>query len=284
LIQSFFIARHANTTIVKLLKRALVAIGVLIVVAVAVIGGAAFVESEPMPEHGVTGEAADALAHQLERAMNKDAWDKTGAVEWRHGGRSRHLWDRKRGFDRVRWKDFEVLLDIGRQEGIATKSGQPLNGAEKDKAVKKAYALWANDSFWVAPLSKLFDEGVTREKVEVPERDRGIAETGLLVKYASGGVTPGDAYLWLVPKDGLPPAWRMWVSILPVHGIKVTWDNWQPIDTGAMVSRHHQLSAIKFDVDEMRAAATLEELTKGADPFAALVAPTPASESAASAR
>jgi hypothetical protein len=257
---------------VTIRRKVLTAVGLLVGVAAVGLAIAVFVSSEPMPKAGTTGEAADALAHRLEKASNKEAWDRTGAVEWYHAKRTHHLWDRKRNFDRVSWKEYEVLLDIGREEGVATKSGGKLSGAEKDEAVRKAYKLWANDSFWLNPLSKLFDDGVTREKVEVPEKDRALADTGLLVKYSSGGVTPGDAYLWLVPKDGLPPAWRMWVSILPIKGLEVSWQKWEPLQTGALVSRHHELSALNVDLDDVRGASTLAELTGGSDPFAPLVA------------
>src|SRR5579859_4664155 len=108
-------------------RKALLGFGVLVGIIVVALAIVAVVQSEPMPHHGVSGEPADALAHQLERAMNKDAWDRTGAVEWNHAKRSYHLWDRRRGFDRVRWKGNEVLLDIGRQDGIATRDGKPVS-------------------------------------------------------------------------------------------------------------------------------------------------------------
>jgi hypothetical protein len=40
-----------------------------------------------------------------------------------------------------------------------------------------------------------------------------------LLIYASGGSTPGDSYMFRRPKLQAK-AWRMWVSIIPVGGLK----------------------------------------------------------------
>ncbi len=76
----------------------------------------------PRPD-GQSGPAADALAHSIEQAVHKDAWDRTGALRWTFGGRHQHLWDRERQFDRVRWGKVEVLLDLTRNDGRVTDGG-----------------------------------------------------------------------------------------------------------------------------------------------------------------
>src|SRR5258708_7946701 len=73
------------------------------------------------------GAAADELARAVERAVDTDAWARTGAVRWKFFG-NRHLWDRQRNLDRVRWGNYEVLLDIGRREGRAFRGGRPVEG------------------------------------------------------------------------------------------------------------------------------------------------------------
>jgi hypothetical protein len=49
------------------------------------------------------------------------------------------------------------------------------------------------------------DEGTTRSLVKNEDKTNG-----LLVSYASGGVTPGDAYLWKLDANGLPQSYKMW--------------------------------------------------------------------------
>ena len=217
---------------------------------------------KPVPA-GVEGEAANSLAHAMERAVNLDAWQKTGAVKWTFAGHAQHLWDLRRMLDRVRIDDAEILVDLGTQKGKAWKKGVEVTGAEADELVKKGYASWANDSFWLNPIAKLFDAGVTRSLVKTED-----GAQALLVHYASGGVTPGDSYLWMAGPDGKPKAVRMWVSVFPEGGMEVTWTGWTPLGTGAVVATTHAMGARSIPVSDVAGAATLSELEPGKDPFA----------------
>jgi len=127
--------------------------------------------------------------------------------------------------------------------------------------------MWINDSFWLNPVAKLFDPGTQRRLVALPGD-----EEGLLITYRSGGATPGDSYLWLVGADDLPHAWRMWVSILPLGGIKASWEDWLTLGTGARVATRHRLWGFTLELQEVAGACTLAELEPGPDPFAALAA------------
>ena len=55
-------------------------------------------------------------------------------------------------------------------------------------------------------------------------------------QWLEAAVTPGDAYLWEVGADGLPVAWRMWVQVLPIEGLRVTREDWVTLATGARVA------------------------------------------------
>jgi hypothetical protein len=92
----------------------------------------------------------------------------------------------------------------------------------------------------------------------------------LLVKYGSGGVTPGDAYLWHFDDKGRPVSWDMWVSIIPIGGASASWDKWEELATGAVVSTSHDLGPLTTEITDLGAAATLSELVDGPDPFAEL--------------
>ena len=175
-----------------------------------------------------------------------------------------HLWDRQRHLDRVQWGNKTVLIDLNTQQGRAYVDEEEVGGEKAEALLSKAWTLWCNDSFWLNPIAKLFDEGTTRSIVTVPEGE------ALLISYSSGGVTPGDAYLWIPGEQGRPQGWRMWVSIMPIGGISSSWQNWQTLSTGAMVSTSHSLGPVELVMADLAGAATLAELVPGEDPFAEL--------------
>lgn len=228
-----------------------------------------FVVDEPRPT-GREGADADALATRLEKAVDVEAWRRTGAVRWSFAGKRSHLWDRERDLVRVRWSDVEVLLRTQERTGIAYRSGNEVPGEVGTALVEEAYAGWINDSFWLNPIAMFRGEGVSRAAVQLENGDEG-----LLISYSSGGLTPGDAYLWLAGEDGLPQAWRMWVSIIPVGGVETSWEGWQTLATGARIAtRHVGPFGLTLELTNVEGAATLAELVED-DPFAALQGSSP---------
>ena len=238
----------------------LLAVPVVITVAIAVACGTI---SEPRPV-GAAGKNADDLAQAMMRGVDVDAWERTKAVTWNFGGRRTHLWDRERNYDLYKKGDREVLLRIWDKTGVARDGDHVLTGEDATKALQEAWESWVNDSFWLNAPAKCFDEGTQRFVV----RDDAGREH-LLVSYSSGGVTPGDAYLWTLD-EGRPTSWKMWTQIIPIGGVKTTWDRWQQLATGAWISTLHEFSTRTLELTEVRGAATLVELVPGADPFAAL--------------
>ncbi len=236
---------------------ALIAIGIAVMLAVV---------SETKPT-GMPGPEADALARKMVEWTNPDGWAETGAVRWNFADRQQHLWDRRRGYSEVRWGGHVVQVRLSDRAGVAMSDGQPVEGDEGQRLIERAYGHWINDSFWLHPFDGLFDSGVERAIVERPD-----GPPALLVTYTSGGLTPSDSYLWLVGDDGQPTAWKMWVSIIPVGGLEASWEDWQPLSTGAKVSTLHR-SIIDLQLKDVEGAATLETLVGSTeDPFAPLEA------------
>jgi hypothetical protein len=190
--------------------------------------------NEPRPE-GQAGPDADALARSMESAVNKEAWDRTGAVRWSFFERHHYVWDRNRDLVELRWGDSRALFRTADQTGRAWHSGSEQTGDDAKEALNAAYAYWINDAFWLNPVVKFFDDGVERSLVKLDD-----GSDALLVSYSSGGVTPGDAYLWIPGDDGLPISWRMWVQIIPIGGIETSWEGWTVLATGAKVSTQHE--------------------------------------------
>lgn len=204
---------------------------------------------------------------ELERLANVDAWHRTGAVSFRFLGGHDYLWDRERQFVRIRWGDREAQLPLLGGRSILRDEGQELRDTDARRAMRdRALAMFFNDSFWLVPFEKLRDDGVTRSVISRDGRD------ALLVEFASGGVTPGDAYVFMPPREGRSLRWAMFVKVLPIGGIEVAWDDWRSLSTGARVATRRSNGFASFPmIDDARGAATLRELVGDDDPFAALV-------------
>jgi len=251
----------ASTKKYKWLKR----IGIFLAVIIAAIGLLFLIKNESLPD-GKTGEEADKLAQKVLTAINKTAWDTTGAITWSFAGRHDFVWDKTRHLTQVTWEDYKVLIDLKDVTGIAYKNGTELaDKAENDAMVKTAWGYWANDSFWLNAPAKVFDNGTTRSIVKLED-----GSDGLLITYASGGVTPGDSYLWKLDENGLPKSYKMWVKIIPLGGIEATWEGWQTTATGAKIAGKHQLGPMEIMVSNVKGTTTLAEITGGEDIFSTL--------------
>lgn len=223
--------------------------------------GALWALSQPRPL-ATPGPEAEALVDAMLDGVGAEAWARTGAVAWTFAGRNQHLWDRQRSLARVRWDDADVLVDLTAVDGRAWRGGDEVFGDERRGLVERAHAAWVNDAFWLAAPFKARDDGTERGFVE---RDQ------VLVSYTSGGLTPGDAYLWHLSPDGKPHAWQLWVSIIPVGGLKVGWSGWMQLSTGAWIATEHSVGSFSTEMlTDVRGAATVEALTGGEDPFAPL--------------
>ena len=239
----------------------LVAVGAAVLATV--VAGA--VVSDPLPD-GVVSERAEELTLAIQQSVNTTAWEQTGAVRWTFAGRNQHLWDRQRHLGRVQWADKTVLINLSTQQGRAYVDGQEVSGKKAARLIERAWSMWCNDAFWLNPIAKMQDEGTTRSIVALPDGGEAV-----MVSYSSGGVTPGDAYLWLPGAEGRPEAWRMWVSIIPIGGLQASWADWQTLSTGAVVATHHTIGPLELVLTDVEGAATLAELVPGDDPFAPLL-------------
>lgn len=221
--------------------------------------------NEPLPQ-GEKGAAADALAEKMLVAIHKSDWDSTGIVQWTFKGSHHYLWDKKRNWVRVQWADNEVFVILDELKGVAFKDGKKLEGKKADKLIQKAWKFFANDSFWFNAPSKVFDKGTERRLVKMKDGDEA-----LLITYASGGVTPGDSYLWILDENGLPKSWKMWVKIIPIGGISTTWEDWKTLETGAKVAQNHHFNKkINLSMTDLKGAKDLKAFGLEQDPFMVL--------------
>ena len=99
----------------KLALKIVGAVAAFVLVAVIVL---VIVMRHPIPEF-TPGPEGDARAKKIAEWVNADAWNKIGAVKWTTDKNRHFLWDKSRGFVRVRFRKSEVLYDLVKHDGRA---------------------------------------------------------------------------------------------------------------------------------------------------------------------
>lgn len=193
---------------------------------------AGWILHKPLPE-GESGPEAEALADRVLEAINYTAYDTLEIISWSYPRGHHYSWDKKHNRVQVMWDHYEVHLNPDSLTGTAYANGVLLQGEDEADAVWKAWKLFANDSFWLVAPFKIRDPGTKRAVVKT---ERGDA---LLVTYTSGGVTPGDSYLWILDENFRPVTWQLWVKIIPIGGLAFSWEHWEQ-HQGAWFALGHQ--------------------------------------------
>lgn len=155
-----------------------------------------FIIDEDLPQ-GKKGTKAEQLADKLLEAVNDSAWKEIAVVKWNLGGGRNLVWDKERHWAKVSWDNYDVFIKLDSKSGAAFAKGKQVERDEVlNKLLNDAYEIWANDSFWLNPITKIRDAGTERRFVQIGAENL----EGLLITYKSGGVTPGDSYLWQIDK------------------------------------------------------------------------------------
>ncbi|MFS4418431.1 hypothetical protein [Maribacter sp. 2307ULW6-5] len=206
------------------------------------------VYNEKLPE-GRLGPDADALAQKMLNSLNHQKFKDTRYLEWSfQGGAHHYKWDKEKRTVEVSWDDYLVELDlISTASSVAKKGGERMMDMESKPIIEQAVAYFNNDSFWLVAPYKVFDDGVQRSVVPLPD-----GTDGLLVTYTKGGTTPGDSYLWMLQPNGFPKSFKMWVDIIPIGGIEATWDDWAVMESGAFLPKTHQLGPVTLSMGDVR--------------------------------
>jgi len=224
---------------------------VLYFMVVSVLGGllTLWIAHEPLPV-GEEGDAAEVLADRMLKATNAAAWENVDMVYWEYPRQHKHLWDKKKHQARVEWPEYVAIINTKTGDGVVSKNGEKLTGAAAQEALFSAFGFWTNDSFWLNPISKVRDPGTKRYAVDL---DNG--KQGLLVQYTSGGITPGDAYLYELDEAGYPINWKFWVEIVPVGGVEFTWEKYEELPGGVWISTFHEGLLLDVEIKNLQAGS-----------------------------
>lgn len=197
--------------------------------------------SKPLPE-SITGPEADGLARDVQEALNITGYEALGEIEFRF--RDHHyLWNKSEEHVLVSWKNYEVDLLLSDVENSKILQGG--KDSNRSDLIEKAKAYFYNDSYWLVAPFKFFDPGVVRSLVET---DNG--SKALLITHTSGGVTPGDSYLWYFDENLIPTHFELWVSIIPIKGVSATWSSWVS-KQDVLFSTFHKLGPLEITIADL---------------------------------
>lgn len=202
-----------------------------------------FMFNEELPE-GEQSVEADLLAEKMLNAVNHEAYKKTRYLEWTFVGQHHYKWDKQEQRVTISWDENNVDLNIQHPElSTVLVENTEVETQVRLEIIEKAIGYFNNDSFWLVAPQKIFDPGTERRVVLLENGDKA-----LLVSYTSGGNTPGDSYLWILDGSGLPTAFKMWVSIIPLGGVKATWGSWETTESGVLLPSNHKLSFLNINM------------------------------------
>lgn len=199
--------------------------------------------SKPLPE-SIAGPEADGLARDVQEALNITGYKALNEIQFSF--RDHHyLWNKAEERVLVSWEDYQVDLILSETENSKILQG----GKESNRIdlIDKAKAYFYNDSYWLVAPFKFFDPGVVRSLVETNDGSKA-----LLITHTSGGVTPGDSYLWYFDENLIPTHFELWVSIIPIKGVSATWSSWVSKQE-VLFSSFHKLGPLEITIGDLEA-------------------------------
>jgi hypothetical protein len=187
-----------------------------------------------MGEPKASTPKADALANKILQAINHEAYKKTENIEWSFGGRRFYKWNKADHIVEVKWDSTKVVLHPNNLEKSTIYFNDQLSTNKDKTIIKKAEDYFNNDSFWLVAPHKLFEPGILRSVKEVDGKE------ALLVKYTTGGTTPGDSYLWMLDENYVPKSYKMYVPSMKMEGVPATWEDWITTESGTLLPKMHR--------------------------------------------
>jgi hypothetical protein len=228
-------------------------VAVIIIVALTGCGAGLWLFSDPLPPVRRDLDA-ERLVDRMWEALNAQEWFSAEGARWTFRGAHTYVWHKGLGRVRADLGTLRVYFEPDTKRGIAFESGERVKETLRAECVQQAIDRFNNDSFWLLAPFKARDAGSTRSVVN----EEG--EPALLVHYTSGGTTPGDRYLWRFDDRGRPKSWKLWVQIIPVKGIELSWEDWRPTASGAIISHMHRSALLDIPLSDIQITSSYSEL------------------------
>ena len=216
-------------------------------------------EKEP---YNMSSREADSLAKKMLESLDYEAWDSTRYVQWNFMNRNKYFWDKTTNLVRIESDDLITVINTQNQAGKAIRQGKHLTGKQLDKALEIAWVNFCNDGFWFYAPFKAFDPGTSRSIVQVKD-----GRKGLKVKYDSGGVTPGDAFVWFLDENHIPTSYKIWVKVIPLGGLEFQWTDWKSYETGVKLAGKRSIKNMTITLSDIRTGMDLTDFGFDGDPF-----------------
>lgn len=178
-------------------------------------------------------EKANELADKILKAINHENYKKTHYLEWSFREKRFFKWDKKNHVVDVSWDSIRVNLHPNNLQKSNVFFNENQQSTTDETIVKKAEAIFNNDSFWLVAPYKLYDNGVIRTIKNIDGKE------ALHVNYTSGGSTPGDAYTWFLDENYVPKSFKMYVPSMNMQGLEATWEDWITTESGTLLPKNH---------------------------------------------
>ncbi len=192
---------------------------------------------------GTEGTSANNLATKMLVALNYEAYTSTDYIEWTFKNRRHYEWKKTERICEVFWKDYKIRLDLkDHTQSKAFVHGFTIKGEMGEALVNEALDYFKNDVFWLIAPFQVFNEGVSRKLVALPNN-----ENALLVNYGNG-----DTYLWHFDDSGKPKSFNMWDSKTPIDGLEASWNDWQVVETGAKLPTFHKFLFFGIEITDIK--------------------------------
>ncbi|WP_405606132.1 hypothetical protein [Polaribacter sp. Asnod1-A03] len=190
----------------------------------------------PMGNVKAYNEKADVLANIVLKAIKHKNYENTRFIEWSFAGKRSFKWDKEKHIVDVSWDTIRVNLHPQEKEKSTVFYNEKKQEIADTKIVKRAWDIFNNDSFWLVAPHKLFDYGTIRSIQKIDNKE------ALLVKYTTGGTTPGDSYLWILDENFIPKSYKMYVPSMKMNGVSATWQDWTTTESGTLLPTNHTFS------------------------------------------
>jgi serine/threonine protein kinase len=234
---------------------------------------------ESRSERTTSDPRAIAIADRAMKALGGfDAWNATRYLRFdfvvHHEGKRvvwrSHTWDKWTGRYRLDAKTkpgdsppgkdsqpYLALTNVNTSEGSVHVQGRPLDADDEKWYLKKAQAVWVNDTYWLLMPYKMRDPGVILT-YGGEEKDGEQVWDKVILTFDNVGMTPKDKYWAYVNRvTGLVDRWDYILNGGPGPPVPWTWRNWTR--HGAILLASERLSAeddtrIEFPVLETPAS------------------------------